>query len=322
MPIPILPRSPQSILAAVRALQAGDLVGLPTETVYGLAADAANGKAVARIFSVKGRPSFNPLICHVTGLAMADRIVDLPAEAKALAEAYWPGPLTLVLPQKEDPSLAVHDLVSAGLPTLAVRAPAHAVTRQVLHEMGCPVAAPSANPSTALSPTRARDVAEAFTEDDVALVLEGGAAAIGIESTIIGFVAGEVIILRPGSINSDDIAEVIGRAPRVRSNDDAITAPGQLARHYAPTCPVRLEATIPEENEFMIGFGAYEGHLNLSPRGDLVQAASRLFAALREGEASNKAAIAVAPIPARGIGIAINDRLTRAATITPQENDA
>lgn len=310
----IVPASAAAIRRAADILRDGGLVALPTETVYGLAANAGRGNAVARIFEVKGRPAFNPLICHVTGREMANRCIEIPPVADRLMAAFWPGPLTLVLPKR--PDAPVSDLVSAGLDTLAVRAPAHATTRQVLFALDRPVAAPSANRSGRISPTAARHVAEDLGED-VDLILDGGACAVGLESTIVGVEAdGGLTLLRPGGVTVADIEDVAGVrvAP---AGKGGVTAPGQLASHYAPQSSLRLNARTAEPVEIMIGFGDTPGAFSLSPDGDLVEAATGLFATLREADAlaqSEGRTLAVAPIPERGLGVAINDRLRRAAT--------
>ena len=303
------PATRENIEMAAAILRAGGLVALPTETVYGLAADATNGEAVARIFQVKGRPRFNPLICHVTDGEAARRVVDVPLAAEELIEAFWPGPLTLVLPRL--PDAPISDLVTAGLDTLAVRAPAHSVARQLLYAVDRPLAAPSANPSGTVSPTTAGHVADGLG-DRVDLILDGGPCGIGLESTIVAVTDDTLVLLRPGSITQADLHEATG-AP-VRAHDgDVINAPGQLKSHYAPRARLRLNATERQNDEVLIGFGDVDGDLNLSPAGGVVEAASRLFRYLREADAMGRGTIAVAPIPDRGVGIAINDRLQRAA---------
>lgn len=303
-----------AIERAVEILDAGGLVALPTETVYGLAGDADNALAVARIFAAKGRPRFNPLICHVTGRETAGTLVHIPEAMDRLIEAFWPGPLTLVLPKRARAPVA--DLVSAGLDRLAVRAPAHHVARQVLHRLGRPVAAPSANRSGRVSPTLARHVADDLG-GEVELILDGGACGIGLESTIVGMDTDGLRILRPGSVTAEDIFEATGAEistePEDGVTDGRVTAPGQLSSHYAPRAPVRLEAVEKRPGEILLGFGRVAGDIPLSRTGDLVEAAAKLFAALREADAKADTAIAVAPIPERGLGRAINDRLRRAA---------
>ena len=306
---------------AAARLRAGELVALPTETVYGLAADAANGEAVARIFAAKGRPSFNPLICHVTGTDMAARYGVLDALALRLAEAFWPGPLSLVVPLGN--AAPVHPLVTAGLPSLALRAPRRPA-RDIIAAFGGALAAPSANLSGHLSPTRAQHVAQQLG-DAVSLVLDAGPCEIGLESTIVSLTGGAPILLRPGGVPAEAIEAVLGSSLARAAAGDAITAPGMLASHYAPSLPVRLGARRVEPGEALLAFGGtrIEGEekaltsRNLSPSGNLVEAAANLFAFLAELEASGASAIAVAPIPDWGLGEAITDRLTRAAAPRP-----
>jgi len=297
------------IALAAEILRAGGLVALPTETVYGLAADAGNAEAVAGIFAVKGRPDFNPLICHVTGRTAATEIADVLPAADALMSAFWPGPLTLVLPRRADAALA--DPVTAGLETVAVRAPAHTVARQLLFAVERPLAAPSANRSGRVSPTTAEHVAEDLG-GDVDLILDGGACGVGLESTIIGVSESGLTLLRAGAITPQDVEDATGLCPDA-PEESRVTAPGQLKSHYAPAAPVRLEATDKRPGEVLIGFGNVDGDLTLSARGDVVEAAANLFARLREADRMGAETIAVAPVPAHGIGTAINDRLRRAA---------
>ncbi len=309
----ILPAAAAGAVAeAVAALEAGALVGMPTETVYGLAADAANPEAVARIFAAKGRPRFNPLIAHVTDRAMADRLARIPPAAEALIARFWPGPLTVVLDRRPDAPLA--ELATAGLPTIALRAPAHATAQALIAAFGRPVVAPSANRSGHVSPTTAAHVA-ADLENAVAVILDAGPCAVGIESTVVRVEAdGRWWLLRPGAITEEEIAPLLGPPARAEADRaDRPLSPGQLLRHYAPGKPLRLDATAAEADEFLIGFGSIAGEATLSARGDLTEAAARLFALLREAEASPKPRIAVAPIPACGLGRAIRDRLERAA---------
>ncbi|MBN8996723.1 MAG: threonylcarbamoyl-AMP synthase [Rhizobiales bacterium] len=308
----------EGVAAAVAALSRGELVAMPTETVYGLAADATNGEAVARIYAAKGRPRFNPLIAHLPGITEAERLVVLGGEARALAERFWPGPLTLVLPKREGAPVA--DLVTAGLDTLAIRVPAHPVARALLTAFGRPVAAPSANRSGHVSPTRAAHVADDLG-DRVAVILNAGPTAVGVESTIVGWDRGAPVLLRPGGLARAEIEAVLGR-PLGTIEGDATRplAPGMLASHYAPAAAVRLNAAEVREGEALLAFGpilpADAGRaaavVNLSARGDLIEAAARLFAALRELD-GKAATIAVMPVPGEGLGEAINDRLARAA---------
>lgn len=298
------------IARAATLLRDGGLVAVPTETVYGLAARADSDAAVAAIYRAKGRPDFNPLIVHVADLSAAGDIAVLDEAARRLAAAFWPGPLTLVLPKRDDAILA--SAVTAGLPTVALRCPAHPVIRALLAEAGLPLAAPSANRSGAVSPTTAAHVAISLGSK-VDLILDGGACAAGVESTIAALRdGGRWQVLRPGPITEAQIAAVIGMAADV-TTAEGIEAPGQLASHYAPGKPVRLEAATAAADEFHIGFGAVAGRFNLSPAGDLAEAAARLYAALHLAAADDMPRIAVAPIPAEGIGVAINDRLLRAA---------
>ena len=301
---------PAGIAAAVQLLQAGGLVALPTETVYGLAARADRAESVAAIYRAKGRPDFNPLIVHVPSVEVARDLAELDDRAEALAAAFWPGALTLVLPLRPDAAIA--PAVTAGLPTIALRCPAHPVMRGVLAASGLPLAAPSANRSGGVSPTRAEHVA-ASLGDAVPLILDGGACAAGLESTIVALREGGAWqVLRPGPITEAAISAILGRGPDAVTSA-AIEAPGQLASHYAPGKPVRLNANGAEPDEFLIGFGPIAGDVSLSAAGDLAESAAGLYAALHAGAASSRLRIAVAPIPEQGIGAAINDRLRRAA---------
>lgn len=295
---------------AARALAAGGLVILPTETVYGLAADAADPRAVAALFAAKGRPRFNPLIAHVTDVAAARRFASLDARALALAEAFWPGPLTLVAPIA-DPA-AVCDLARAGLESVAVRAPAHPAAQAVLAAFGRPVVAPSANRSGRPSPTRFADALEE-TGAFAAAAVDGGSCAVGLESTVVALLDGPPRLLRAGGVTRAQIEAVVG--PLAQAADDARRSPGRMALHYAPDAPVRLEAVEPRAGEAFLAFGptAAPTAFNLSPAGDLAEAAANLFAFLRAADRTRPAAIAVAPIPDQGLGEAINDRLKRAA---------
>jgi L-threonylcarbamoyladenylate synthase len=306
------PSSPLSdARAAARALSAGELVILPTETVYGLAADAANATAVARLYEAKGRPRFNPLIAHVQDRAAAERFARLDERAHALTQAFWPGPLTIVAPLTA--AAAVCDLARAGLDTVAVRAPAHPLARQVLRRFGRVIVAPSANRSGRPSPTTFAD-AMAETGSAAAVGLDGGSCAIGLESTVVALLDGPPRLLRPGAVTRAQIEALIG--PLAEAQADAARSPGRLSRHYAPEAPLRLDADGPREGEAFLAFGsAPVGPLvfNLSPSRDLAQAAANLFVQLRAADAARPAAIAVAPIPDEGLGEAINDRLRRAA---------
>jgi L-threonylcarbamoyladenylate synthase len=309
--------TPEAIADAVAALRRGDLVAFPTETVYGLGADATNARAVAAIFEAKGRPRFNPLIVHVADVAAAEHLGRLTALGRRLADALWPGPLTLVLERQPDCPIA--DLATAGLPTVAVRVPAHAIAQRLLAEAGVPVAAPSANRSGHVSPTTAAHVA-ADLAGSVAIILDGGPTAVGLESTVVDVTGGAPVILRRGGVSRESIAEVMGAPIEVASGHaDRPASPGMLARHYAPATHLRLNASEVRDGEALLAFGprmpAHAGPVvNLSTSGDLAEAAANLFAALRTLDAAGAIAIAAMPIPEEGLGEAINDRLRRAAT--------
>jgi L-threonylcarbamoyladenylate synthase len=305
----IRPADAAGIAAAADVLRGGGLVAVPTETVYGLAARADSADAVAAIYRAKGRPDFNPLIVHVPDLAAAETIAQLDDRARQLAKAFWPGALTMVLPIKNGARIA--PAVTAGLPTIALRCPAHPAMRAVLKESGLPLAAPSANRSGGVSPTRAEHVA-ASLGSAVGLILDGGACAAGIESTIVALRDAGWHVLRPGPVTEAQLAELLG-PPLDATADSRIEAPGQLASHYAPGKPVRLNATDAEADEFLIGFGAVSGDTTLSDSGDLAEVAARLYECLHLAAAAPQPRIAVAPIPTEGIGAAINDRLKRAA---------
>lgn len=310
----ILEHTPNNIERAANDLLAGKLVAMPTETVYGLAGDATNDQAIALIYSTKGRPEFNPLIVHVLDQNMAAAYVDLNDPAKKLAAAFWPGPLTMVLPRKSDSHLS--HLLSAGLDTLAVRSPVHPVARDLLKTCNKPLAAPSANPSGGISPTNSQHVQQGLGEK-IDLILEGGDCQKGIESTIVLVTNDQLILLRPGSISPDQLSEVTGLAIKDKE-DGGINAPGQLSSHYAPHASVRLNAFHKMKDEVFIGFGALDGDFNLSELGDLEEAAANLFKTLHMADATGVPSIAIAPIPWTGLGIAINDRLERAAA--PRES--
>jgi L-threonylcarbamoyladenylate synthase len=297
----ILTFSDEAIDAAARLIGEGFPVAIATETVYGLAADATNAEAVARIYGAKGRPSFNPLIVHVPDLTAAERIGEFSNEARALADQYWPGPLTLVVPLHADAGIA--SLVTAGLSTIALRVPAHPAMQALLRRTGRPLAAPSANASGRISPTRAEHVLKSL-EGRIPLIVDAGPTERGLESTIVAATDGRIRLLRRGPLS------VAGAIEAVTAE---IEAPGQLASHYAPSKPLRLNAAEATQDEFMIGFGKAGGDVNLSANGDPVVAAARLFELLHVADASVKPRIAVAPIPDEGLGAAINDRLRRAA---------
>jgi L-threonylcarbamoyladenylate synthase len=305
----VVPADDAAITAAAQLLRAGQIVAIPTETVYGLAADAQNPEAVAHIYAAKGRPDFNPLIVHVRDRKAAEKLGVFNATAQALADAFWPGPLTLVLPLQ--PGAPVARAVTAGLPTIAIRCPAHPVMQALLLKSDLSLAAPSANRSGAISPTRADHVLKEL-RGAVPMILDGGPCSAGLESTIVAVRDDGWQVLRPGPVSSMEIEQMLGFPP-LSLPISAIEAPGQMASHYAPSKPVRLNATVPEKGEYLIGFGAIMGDENLSSTGDLAQAAAHLFDALHNADASLANTIAVAPIPHEGIGIAMNDRLARAA---------
>ena len=307
-----VPADNAGIAAAAAVIVRGGTVAVPTETVYGLAARADSAEAVAGIYRAKGRPDFNPLIVHVPGLAAAERLALLDARAHALAMAFWPGALTLVLPRR--PGAHFAEAVSAGLPTVALRCPAHPAMQALLRASALPLAAPSANRSGGVSPTTADHVAASLGAR-VDLILDGGATEQGLESTIVGLRDdGTWALLRPGPITPAQIAGALGaEAAPMTSDLRGIEAPGQLASHYAPGKPVRLEARTAAPDEFHIGFGAITGDVTLSARGDLAEAAARLYACLHAAADAPRPGIAVAPVPKAGIGLAINDRLRRAA---------
>ena len=296
----VLPFTDETIAEAARLILAGEPVAVATETVYGLAADATNPQAVARIYEAKGRPAFNPLIVHVPDLAAAERIGEFGDAARALASEHWPGPLTLVVPLREGAGIA--SIVTAGLPTIGLRVPAHAAMQALLRATGRPLAAPSANASGSISPTRAEHVLRGLG-GRIPLIVDAGQTERGLESTIVAATGGPLRLLRPGPIAIDAEAAF----------GDRIEAPGQLASHYAPAKPLRLGATEAALDEYLIGFGDIAGDESLSASGDLAEAAARLFDLLHRADASDKPRIAVAPVPDEGLGAAINDRLRRAA---------
>lgn len=323
------------IIAAAEALEAalvlldrGGVAAIPTETVYGLAADATNGTAVARIFEIKGRPQFNPLICHVSDLAMAEQHAEFDALALKLADAFWPGPLTLVLPRREDSP--VHPLVSAGFPTLALRMP-QGFGAKLIARLGRPLAAPSANTSGRISATSAQAV-ERDLGAKIDLIVDAGPSPVGIESTIVKVQSGALYLLRPGGKTAEEIEAVAGM-PLLPPESGRKDAPGMLSSHYAPVAPLRLDVRTVRPEEALLAFGPTRARgadrakavINLSPDGDLREAAARLFAALHELDRPDISCIAAEPVPRTGLGIAINDRLKRAAaprgisaTETPQ----
>lgn len=309
MTAPILQPNPDAITRAADTLRAGGLVAMPTETVYGLAARADDAAAVARIYTAKGRPRFNPLIAHCADLTMAQHEGQFSENALKLAAAFWPGPLTLVVDLA--PRHTVCDLARAGLDSIALRIPAHPVAAALLREIGQPLVAPSANPSGKISPTTAAHVATDMG-DRLDLILDGGPCTAGVESTIIDARGEHPALLRPGSLTPDQIEAIWPGLIRPSQNPDAPQSPGQLLRHYAPNARLRLNAAAPENGEAYLGFGHGPATLNLSPKADLTEASANLFAMLRQLDAAHKK-IAVALIPNHGLGEAINDRLTRAA---------
>ena len=313
--MPIVPATPKVIRHAAQALAGGDLVAFPTETVYGLGANALDARAVAKVFAAKERPRFNPLIVHVPGLAAAERYAVVNDMARRLAEAFWPGPLSLVLSKR--PACGIADLVSAGLDTIALRAPAHPVAQALLAEVKLPIAAPSANLSGRISPTTAAHV-EAELGERPAMILDGGPCPLGIESTVVSVVGGEPGLLRPGALPREAIELVLGGPLAMAKTNHRGASPGQLATHYAPSTKLRLGATTVTSNEALLAFGPDVPHgagvtINLSASGNLEEAAAKLFGALRELDQAGARTIAVMPIPAQGLGEAINDRLQRAA---------
>ena len=314
----IVSATAQNIAAAAELLRDGKLVAFPTETVYGLGGDAGNDRAVASIFATKGRPSFNPLIIHVPSAEKAAELVLFDKRAQKLAEAFWPGPLTMVLPRRPDSPVSL--LASAGLDSLAVRIPSHPIALALLQAAGCPVAAPSANPSGRVSPTTARHVAEHIEDgqlaQDVAMVLDGGPCMVGVESTVLDLSEEHPTLLRPGGIPREVLVKHLGSIAVPRAVEmGGPKSPGMLLSHYAPQLPVRLDAEQALSGEALLGFGpAKDAMLNLSDRGDLAEAAANLFAMLRALDRPTFRGIAVMPIPDDGLGAAINDRLRRAAT--------
>ncbi|MBM3548073.1 MAG: threonylcarbamoyl-AMP synthase [Alphaproteobacteria bacterium] len=298
---------------AVSALAAGRLVAFPTETVYGLGADSTSDEAVARVYEAKGRPVFNPLIAHLPDLAAAERLVVFTDAARRLARAFWPGPLTLVLPRTADCPVSL--LASAGLETLAVRVPDHPLALSLLRAVGRPLVAPSANPSGQLSPTTAQHVRDALG-NKVAVVLDGGPCRVGVESTVVDLSGERPVLLRPGGVPAESIDAILG--PLAMPGEGPIRSPGQLESHYAPAAAVRLNAAEARPGEALLAFGPTSSPaLNLSPAGDVVEAAANLFSYLRRLDRPGITAISVMPIPEHGLGRAINDRLRRAAAPRP-----
>ena len=315
------PEVSKDIAAAAKLIESGALVAMPTETVYGLAGDATNAEAIARIYETKQRPQFNPLIAHVSGIEMARSIAHVPALAEKLCDAFWPGPLTLVLERTEHCPVA--SLASAGLSSIAIRAPRHPMARQLIEAVVRPLVAPSANPSGTISPTRASHVVKSF-EKGVAMILDGGPCAIGVESTIIKIADDTITMLRPGGVSLEALEETVQTPILVPTDQQTIEAPGMLESHYAPRATLRLNVREPADDEAYLAFGpaetgirAHKQCLNLSPAGDLREAAANLFAHLHALDAIctkyGLSGIAAATIPNDGLGLAINDRLSRAA---------
>ena len=318
--------TPEAILKASNLIQEGELVAFPTETVYGLGANALDGQAVAKIFEAKNRPSFNPLIVHVASAKQAGQYVEMNDWARAVAHAFWPGPISLILPKKKEGGIS--DLVSAGLETLAVRVPSHPVAQQLLQSCALPIAAPSANASGEPSATTPMHVAESLGQR-APFILAGGASQVGLESTVLDLTGEKPVIVRPGAVTPEDLKEIIGNVVIDTGNPDKPTSPGQLIKHYAPSIPVHLHAVDIEPGEALLSFGPVKfmgikggGHVkdlpgtqvfHLSEKGDLHEAAANLFAGLRALDRPEHKSIAVMDIPNQGVGIAINDRLERAA---------
>lgn len=316
----------ESIAEAAGLIKGGELVVLPTETVYGLGASALDGEVVAKIFAAKNRPQFNPLIVHVYDTAQAQNYVEMSDKARGIAEAFWPGPLTLILPKKKDSGIS--DLVTAGLETLAVRVPSHKIMQQVMRAADVPIAAPSANASGEPSATTPKDVAESLG-DQVGMILAAGACDVGLESTVLDLSGDTPVILRPGAITPEDLEPYLGKVEMDFGTHDKPKSPGQLLKHYAPSIPVRLDAVDIEKGEALLAFGSLKfmgiksggsakdlpdtALKNLSENQDLHEAAANLFRMLRELDRPEHKAIAVMNIPDTGLGVAINDRLKRAA---------
>ncbi len=297
---------------AAEVIKNGGLVAFPTETVYGLGANVYNAAAVAGIFAAKQRPHFDPLISHIADIDFLPQYAATDTRVMALAKRFWPGPLTMVLKRIDElPSL---DLACSGLRTLTVRMPNHPMALDLIRRSGVPIVAPSANKYQSISPTTAQHVADSLGAA-VDMILDGGACKVGVESTIIDMTGKQIMLLRAGGTAKEDIEEFLGEKIAIAEENPSLpTAPGQMRRHYAPQNRLRINVTTPEKDEFYIGFGSYDGDLNLSPRGDLCEAASCLFAYLRQADArAQHGKIAIAPIPLQGLGLAINDRIKRAS---------
>lgn len=310
--INILPPNNATISRAIETLNSGGLIGMPTETVYGLGGDAANEKAIANIFALKNRPNFNPLIAHIENLDMALKYGDFSNLALLIANHFWPNPLSIVVPRKSDAKIC--DLACAGLETLALRAPKHKIAQSIISEFGKAICAPSANISGQISPTSALHVAQDFG-NKLPIIIDGGECEIGLESTVLAIFDDEISLLRHGAIAIDAIEKIAGKKVNIISLNDenAPKSPGMLLKHYSPNAPLFLNCDKANEGEIFIGFGANDGDFNLSNTGDLTEAAANLYKYLRLADNKSPKAIKIAQIPHYGIGMAINDRLFRAA---------
>ena len=310
--MPIFDSTDKNIAKAARLIREGEIVAFPTETVYGLGADAYNPKAVAKIFEAKNRPTFNPLISHIADIAFLKDYAETDERVKALAEKFWPGPLTMVLKRKQ--FVESLDLACAGLPTVSVRMPNHPVALELIRKSATPIVAPSANRSQSISPTTAKHV-EHSLGDNVPMILDGGACGVGVESTIIDLTSNDIVLLRAGGIPMEEISTFLNEPVLISGGNPSLpSSPGQMLKHYAPKYETRINVTQPDEDEFMIGFGDIDGHLNLSKSGDLREATANLFAFMHKAEEQTKyTKIAIAPIPMMGLGRAINDRIKRAS---------
>jgi len=310
--MPIFDATDKNILKAAHLIQQGEIVAFPTETVYGLGADAYNPAAVAKIFEAKNRPTFNPLISHIAEVEFLKDYAKTDSRVKALAKKFWPGPLTMVLKRKQ--FVESLDLACAGLPTVSVRMPNHPVALQLIRKSATPIVAPSANRSQSISPTTAEHV-EHSLGNRVPMILDGGACGVGVESTIIDLTGKDIVLLRAGGIPMEDISDFLNEPVLISAgNPNLPSSPGQMLKHYAPKYETRINVTKPTDDEFMIGFGDIDGHLNLSKSGDLCEATANLFAYMHKAEEQTKfSKIAIAPIPMMGLGRAINDRIKRAS---------
>lgn len=310
--MPIFPATNDFITQAATLIQSGEVVAFPTETVYGLGADAYNAQAVAKIFAAKNRPSFNPLISHIAEVDFLTDYAETDARVYALAKHFWPGALTMVLPRKQ--KVQSLDLACAGLPTVSVRMPNHPVALELIRKSNTPIVAPSANRSQSISPTTAQHVLDSLG-NNVSMILDGGPSLVGVESTIIDLTGKSVVLLRAGGIPMEDIADFLNEPVLISGgNPNLPSSPGQMLKHYAPKYETRINVTTPAPDEFMIGFGNIHGHLNLSPSGNLQEATANLFAFMHLAEEQTQfTKIAIAPIPMEGLGRAINDRIKRAS---------